>query len=648
MIKREAIQKILEAARIEEVVGEFVNLKKSGKNYKGLSPFTNETNPSFFVSPAKNIFKCFSSDKGGNVVTFLMEHEHFTYPEALRYLAQKYNIEIEEEQQTPEELQQLNERETLFQVNDFAQKYFTNNLLETEQGKAIGLSYLKERSFREETIRKFQLGYGIDKWDAFTQHAQQNGYKKEYLLKTGLSIEKESKVYDRFRARVIFPIHNLSGRILGFGGRILVSDEHKPKYVNSPGSVIYNKSQILYGLYFAKNAIIKADNCYLVEGYTDVISFYQSGIENVVASSGTSLTSDQIRLIKRYTPNITILYDGDAAGIKASFRGIDLILEEGMNVKIVMFPEGEDPDLFVRNNRTADVIKFITGDANDFIKFKTRLLKDEAANDPVKKANLIRDIVETITLIPDAIFRTVYIKECSNILDIPEQTLMNELNKILRRKFKKRSNIPEPEEIPPVTQYQHIQQVGLDDNKSEYQEKDVIRLLLNYGMDDIIFEEKDEENNIVNIPVKVARFIVNDLKEDDIQFHNPVYQLIFEEYALALEKDYIPDDQYFINHTDENISHTAAHLLSSPYELSSNWIKNRIFVPIEKENLKYSMETSVLALKAKEIEHQISLNQQCIKETKNEEDILILLEEQKGLKIVSRQINSRLSRIIIK
>jgi DNA primase len=646
MIKRETIDKIMEASRIEEVIGEYVNLKKSGKNLKGFSPFTNETNPSFFVSPGKNIFKCFSSGKGGNVVTFLMEHEHFTYPEALRYLARKYSIEIEEDEPSPEELQQLNEREAMFHLNAFAQKYFTSNLFDTEEGKAVGLSYLKGRGYREDTIRKFQLGYGLKEWEAFSKHALDNGYKKEYLLQTGLSIDKEDRIYDRFRARAIFPVHNLSGRILGFGGRILVSDENKPKYVNSPESEIYNKSQLLYGLYFAKNAIIKADNCYLVEGYTDVITLHQAGIENVVASSGTSLTTEQIKLIKRYTSNITILYDGDMAGIKAAFRGIDLILEEGMNVKIVLFPEGEDPDSYAMKNRTNEVTSFLEGQASDFIKFKTRLLKEEAASDPVRKAGLIREIVETISLIPDAIYRSVYIKECSTILDIPEQTLMNELNKMLRKRFRQKSNVPPPPELPEPPEYLAPPQEELENNTAEYQERNIIRLLLNYGADDLVFEQVVEGQGETTAPVKVAQFIVNDLKEDEIQLHNPVYQAILNEYSQALNKEFIPDDRYFVAHENTEVARTAVDLISSPYELSKNWVKNKIQVPTEQQRLKISVETSLLALKAREVERQIILNQGRLKGNTDEEDLHILLEEQKRLKSISREINARLSRII--
>lgn len=647
MISSDTIQQIFDAIRIEEVVGDFVNLKKSGKSYKGFSPFTDETNPSFFVSPTKNIFKCFSSGVGGNAVKFLMEHEHFTYPEALRYLAKKYNIEIEEKERSPEEIQEMNERETLFHINSFAVKFFEDQLHETEEGKAIGLSYLKERGYQLDTIKKFQVGYSPDAWEAFTQHALKNGYKLEYLVKLGLTIEKDDKkTYDRFRSRVLFPIHNLSGRILGFGGRIMVSDDKKPKYVNSPESEIYNKSQNLYGIYYSKSSIIRNDLCYLVEGYTDLISLFQAGIENVVSSSGTSLTIEQIRLIKRYTPNITILYDGDAAGIKASFRGIDLILEQGMNVKIILFPEGTDPDSFAQNNTTSDLVAFINDNANDFIKFKTNLLKEEAANDPVKKAGLIKEIIESIAIIPDSIFRTIYVKECSSILDIPEQTLINELNRILRKKFRIKQEGIQKEYIQERTEYKPPRQTETNDTHSEFQERNIIRLILNYGNNDILFEELDEHKKKIEVPVKVAQFIVSDLQEDDIRFANPIYQKIFDEYSKAIEKEHIPSEQHFINHEDPEVSRITIDMLSSQYELSKNWDKVRIHVPTEEERLKKNVETSLLALKDKEVKKEILTNQKRLKETNEKNEMTLLLEEQKELKAVSREINAKLSRII--
>ena len=652
MISPETISAIFETARIEEVIGDFVNIKKRGVNYIGLCPFHNEKTPSFTVSPSKGIYKCFGCGKGGNSVNFIMEHERYSYPEALKYLAKKYNIEIEEEEQTPEQLQALDEQEGLYFVSTFAQKYFTENLFKKDEGKAIGLTYFKERDFTESTIKKFQLGYGIDKWDDFTQHALSSGYKIDYLIKTGLTISKENKHYDRFRGRVLFPIHNLSGKVIGFGGRILSSEKSKAKYVNSPESDIYNKSKVLYGIYFSRKTIINKNNCFLVEGYTDVISLHQAGIENVVASSGTSLTTDQIKLIKRYTPNITILYDGDEAGVKASFRGIDMILEEGMNVRIVLFPDGEDPDSYARNNPASEVQEFISKKAEDFISFKTNLLIKETKNDPTKKAALIKEIVKTIALIPDGIYRSVYVKECGSIMNVPEQTLMNELNRILRRKFRNKNKITRTEEIPEHEEYKEEykaeKQIDTDLYEGEFQERDIIRLLLMYGDKEIIFEEINEDNQKIDVPVKVANFIVKDIKSDEIYFQNATYQLIFNEFESAIEKGFIPDEQYFINHADEKISQLTIELISSPYELSPNWLKKRILVKTEKDRLKLLVVSSVLSFKAKKVDKMIIDNQKEIQKASNDEDRIILQQKHISLKNISRDINRKLSRIIIK
>lgn len=652
MISPETISAIFETARIEEVIGDFVNIKKRGVNYIGLCPFHNEKTPSFTVSPSKGIYKCFGCGKGGNSVNFIMEHERYSYPEALKYLAKKYNIEIEEEEQTPEQLQALDEQEGLYFVSTFAQKYFTENLFKKDEGKAIGLTYFKERDFTESTIKKFQLGYGIDKWDDFTQHALSSGYKIDYLIKTGLTISKENKHYDRFRGRVLFPIHNLSGKVIGFGGRILSSEKSKAKYVNSPESDIYNKSKVLYGIYFSRKTIINKNNCFLVEGYTDVISLHQAGIENVVASSGTSLTTDQIKLIKRYTPNITILYDGDEAGVKASFRGIDMILEEGMNVRIVLFPDGEDPDSYARNNPASEVQEFISKKAEDFISFKTNLLIKETKNDPTKKAALIKEIVKTIALIPDGIYRSVYVKECGSIMNVPEQTLMNELNRILRRKFRDKNKITRTEEIPEHEEYKEEykaeKQIDTDLYEGEFQERDIIRLLLMYGDKEIIFEEINEDNQKIDVPVKVANFIVKDIKSDEIYFQNATYQLIFNEFESAIEKGFIPDEQYFINHADEKISQLTIELISSPYELSPNWLKKRILVKTEKDRLKLLVVSSVLSFKAKKVDKMIIDNQKEIQKASNDEDRIILQQKHISLKNISRDINRKLSRIIIK
>jgi DNA primase len=648
-ISKETIDKIMDTARIEEVIGEFVNLKKSGQNYKGFSPFTEERNPSFFVSPAKNIFKCFSSNKGGSVVTFLMEHEHLSYPEALRFLAKKYGIEIEETEQSPEEKEKMDEREALFHVNAFAQKYFHEQLLETDEGKSIGLSYFRERDYNKDVIEKFGLGYSPEKWDALTEHCKANGYKLEYLVKTGLTIERDDKrTYDRFRARVMFPIYNLSGRVVGFGGRILTKEENKPKYVNSPESEIYNKSNVLYGLNLAKSEIIRQDKCYLVEGYTDVISMHQAGFENVVASSGTALTPDQIRLIKRFTKNITILYDGDQAGIMASFRGINLILEQGMNVRIVIFPPEEDPDSYVRKHRSAETKEFLAQE-KDFIRFKTSLLLDDAAGDPVKKAGLIREIVETISLIPDGIYRNVYIKECSSLLGTPEQVLVNELNKIIRKKFRK--DQPEPDQYLPDQDPESVPQTkDIDFTDSEYQEKEVIRLLLQYGQKEIFVEKQTEEEDgsiiTETIGVPVGKYLVTAIRTDDLSFNNAVYQMIFDEYFQLMSQDNDVDEKDFINHEMEQVRSTSADLLSSPYELSENWEKNRIYVSKEDSKLKQLVDSCLLSFKIKKIEVIMNEVQQKLRSTEDQEDLDILLMEFQDLKNISRKFNQDLSRII--
>jgi DNA primase len=649
VIARDTIQTIIQTARIEEVVGDFVTLRKRGVNMLGLCPFHNEKTPSFTVSPTKGIYKCFGCGKAGNSVNFVMEHEHYTYPEALRFLAKKYSIEIEEEEQTPEQLQEINEKESLYAVTAFAQKFFTEQLFQSEEGKAIGLSYFKNRGFREHIMEQFQLGYSPDSWEAFTKKAIENGYSTEFLVKSGLTIDKDGKRFDRFSARVIFPIHNLSGRVIGFGGRILKSEEKKAKYINSPESDIYNKSQVLYGIYFAKNAIIKKDNCYLVEGYTDVISLFQAGFENVVASSGTSLTTDQIRLIKRYTPNITILYDGDEAGLKASFRGIDMILEQGMNVKIVMFPEGDDPDSFVRNHRSIEVEEFLSRQSSDFIRFKTNILLKDAKDDPIKKAGLIKEIVQSISLIPDAIIRSVYVKECSATMDMAEQTLMNELNKLLRKKF--RQNFKEiPDEIFDDFSETHIEErKEIETLDTSYQEKDIIRLLLNYGSDEIIFEQNDEYNHPIMVSLRVSEFIINELEIDDIKFINENYQKIFEEYSKLIKENVFYDNSYFIYNVNKGISKNSIDLLSSPYELHEWERKKNIIVITEKQKLKTAVMGALLSLKSKIIEKQIQINQEKIKEIelKNpKEDTTDQIQDQRELKAISIEINRQLSRIV--
>jgi len=646
LINKETIQSIIETARIEEVVGEFVVLKKRGVNLLGLCPFHTEKTPSFTVSASKGIYKCFGCGKAGNSVNFLMEHEHLTYPEALRYLAKKYFIEIEEEHETPEQLLAQSEKESLLHVTAFAQTFFTKTLLESDEGKAIGLSYFRERGFDDKTIEKFQLGYSPEQWDGLTKSAIENGYKLEYLVTTGLTISKDERNYDRFRSRVMFPIHNLTGRVIGFGGRTLSTDKTKPKYVNSPESEIYHKSNVLYGLSFAKTAIIAHDNCCLVEGYTDVISLHMSGIENVVASSGTSLTVDQIKLIRRYTPNITILYDGDIAGIKASFRGIDMILEEGMNVKIVLFPDGEDPDSYARKHRPAEVRDFIQDNAVDFIAFKTNLLVGETANDPIKKANLIKEIVGTISLIPDAIIRSVFTRECSATMKIPEQTLINELNKLRRKKsLQKSSAVAEEQEIPEPTEYIAEQQLVTDDTSTESQEKELLRFLLNYGSQMIEMDTLDEDGEKLKVNITLAFFILEELSRDKMSFQNEVYQSVLEEYKELSKKDITPDMQYFVNHTDPVKSAAVIELLFNPYELSDNWhLKHKINVTKEDEKLKESAISYVYGLKLRKVDKMISENMDEIKKATSEEEQIKLQQKHKSLMEAKKIFAEKLTR----
>lgn len=605
MISRETIEKIYQTAVIEEVIGEFVHLKKSGSAYKGLSPFSNERTPSFFVVPSKNIYKDFSSGKGGNVVDFLMQHEKLSYPEALRWLAAKYNIPIEEEQQTEEQQQEKSEREQLSIVTEFAAKYFREQLHTTDEGRAIGLSYFKERGFRDDIIEKFQLGYCPDKWDAMTKAALENQYKLEYLIKAGLTRERDGVPYDFFRGRVMFPIHNISGKVIAFGGRTLKAEKEIAKYFNSPESELYVKSNVLYGLNFAKNAIVKHDMCYLVEGYTDVISMHQAGVENVVSSSGTSLTDGQIRMIKRYTTNITILFDGDSAGIKASFRGIDMILKEGMNVRVLLFPDGDDPDSFSRKHSTTEIQEFIANNAKDFITFKTSLLLEDVGNDPVKRAALIRSIVESIALIPDGITRTVYVQQCSRLLNMQEQVLLTELNKAILAQLKKDKKQDIPDELPLLDETFHDGQPQRAETLEQslyYQERDFIRLLLTYGERMIPITVLNEDGHEETHHVTVAEYLITNIQEDEIEFEHEVYNRILREYIEFIYREELPDTSVFTNSPDSTVSSETSSLLVPKYALSENWVRHQIYPESEDELLKKATKDCVFWLKARKVQ----------------------------------------------
>ena len=605
MIDQQTINQIFETADIVEVISDFVTLKKSGANYKGLSPFSNEKTPSFMVSPAKGIFKDFSSGKGGNVVGFLMEHEKLSYPEALRYLAGKYNIAVEEKELTVEEIQQKNERESLLAVTAFAQKYYTRQL-DSEEGKAIGLSYFHNRGFRDDIISKFQLGYSPEERTAFTKEAGLNGYKQIYLVKTGLSIEREDYVFDRFAGRVIFPIHALSGSVIGFGGRTLKSDKNLAKYLNSPESDIYHKSRVLYGLFQAKKTIVSRERCFLVEGYTDVIAMHQAGIDNVVASSGTALTTEQIRLIKRFTENITILFDGDEAGIKASFRGIDMILEEGMNVKVVMLPEGEDPDSYARLHSSSEFLDFIESSEKDFISFKTELLLADVQHDPIKRAQLITDIVKSVAVIPDGIMRSVFLKDCSLLLGVEEQVLYTEVNKIRQRKqeqkWKREQTFRrDPAEAPRITIPQQPVVPGFVENVySEVEEREIIYFLLKFGNQ--LLHLSGEEN----LQISVAEYITREIQNDELEFNNLVYKQVFENVKDLIERGDEVAERYFVYHDHAAVRELAVDIFTSRYELSKVWKRKEAYVELPGENLGYEVPKSLLSYKMTVVEKALS------------------------------------------
>ncbi|HAE30034.1 MAG TPA: DNA primase [Flavobacteriales bacterium] len=606
-IPQHIIDQIFETARIEEVIGQFVNLKKSGSNYKGLSPFSSEKTPSFMVSPAKGIFKDFSSGKGGNVVSFLMEHESYSYPEALRWLGKYYNIEIPERELTPEEKAKLDERDSLFIANAFAEKFFTDQL-ESEEGRAIGLSYFLERGYRDDVIKKFQLGYSPDKSDALIKAADEGGHNLEFFEKLGLVKEKENgDRFDFFRGRVMFPIHNLTGRVLGFGGRTLKKSKKTAKYFNSPESPIYHKSDVLYGIYQSRNSIRNKDLCYLVEGYTDVISMHQSGIENVVASSGTALTPGQIRLIKRFTPNITILFDGDPAGIRASFRGIDLILEEGMNVKVVPFPEGEDPDSYSKRVSSDELVAYLEEHAQDFISYKSNTVLAETKNDPIKKAGLIREVLESIALVPNQISRSVYIQQTSQQFEIAEQTLISELNKILRNNQKKDrreqgyTDADTLDLIVPETKTPEKQPApGID---LDYQEFDLIRLMLLYGSFGVEVEiESEDGSGTEKIEIPVVQFILEELEESDISLSNEIAKLILNEFQIAARDGIIPNLKHFVNHENQEISSCAVNLSADRHYLSENWTKmHNIYPETEEMKLQRAVEEAVWIYKLRRV-----------------------------------------------
>ena len=637
MIPKETIDTIFETARIEEVVGDFVTLKKRGANMLGNCPFHDEKTPSFTVSPTKGIYKCFGCGKGGHSVNFVMEIDQVSYPEALKYLAKKYNIEIQEEEQTPEQIEKANARESLFIVNSFAKDYFKESLHKSIEGKAVGLSYFKERGVSKEMIDKFQLGYNPDSWDAFTKEALSASYKKEFLEKTGLSIFKDDKAFDRYKGRIIFPIHSISGRVVGFGGRTLKKDD-KAKYVNSPESDIYHKGRILYGLYFSKSAIVKNDNCYIVEGYTDVISMHQSGIENVVASSGTALTTEQIKLISRYTNNITLVFDSDNAGIKAANKAIDLILSESMTVKLALLPEGEDPDSYSKKLGSDGLSNYFAEKSQDFVEFKNTLLDEKSKNDPIKKVSLINNIMQSIALIPDGIAREVYIDKCSKLLDIAKGELENKVNEI---KYKSRSSkkiqtpqVKKPEEVKPIAQSL---------SKSEFQEKDIIRFMLQYG-DYLLNYDIVEKDNKEEQKIYVVQYIIIEFENENV-FSNPNYSLIYNSFKEAMSQGKLLTEEYFIQHKDPILSQVAVDIISNEHSISQRWKDHGIYTETEEMQLKKAVDTAIYSLKIAKIVGRIEAKNIELANGSNDDEKL-LVEINDMLKI-KREISAKLGRIVL-
>lgn len=637
MIPQHIVNQIIEVANIEEVVSDFVALKRRGANLLGHCPFHNEKTPSFTVSPSKGIFKCFGCGVSGNAVGFVMEHEKYTFPEALRYLAKKYHIEIVEEEKSEEYYAEKTLKEALYGVTEFAANYFNEQMLKTDEGKSIGEAYVRERGINDESIKKFMIGYSPMESDAFTKHAIAKGYSKDILEKSGLTITNERGSYDRFRGRVVFTIHSQIGKVVGFGARYLGTDKNKPKYVNSPETDIYNKSNVLFGLFQAKSAISSADSCYLVEGYTDVISLVQSGIHNVVASSGTSLTVEQIRLIKRYTNNITVLFDGDEAGIKASFRGIDMILEQGMNVKTLLFPDGQDPDTFARSRRSSEVQEYLENNAKDFIIFKIELLLKDVKDDPVKRVSLMKDFIQSISLIPDKLTRLAYTREASRLMQMDESVIISEMNKIIRNKIIKKSSQEAANQGDDLLVEQYVpipiedKQVSLLD--SSVQEKEIIRQLVLFGNEKIkLYVEVEGEKEHKEVEIKVAQYIINDLENDEIKFSNPSYQSVYECCRDIYKENNELDVKQLINSQDKNVQNVVIELLAIERNLSENWEKHLISLSTEDQVLDTLIPRTLLSFKSKYVRQMMDEIVEKLKVAEDEIEIFQLQKEYVKLK----------------
>jgi DNA primase len=648
LISKSTVDLVFETARLEEVIGDFVQLKKSGSNFKGLSPFSNEKTPSFMVSPAKQIWKDFSSGKGGNVVSFLMEHEHFTFPEAIKFLAKKYNIEVEEAQQTNEQKEAASLRESLYAVTDFAQSFFSKMLTESQEGKNIGLAYFQERGFTAESIDRFHLGYSPDQWDAFTKAALDAGFQEEFLVSSGLTIQKGEKQFDRFKGRVMFPIHSMSGRVMGFGGRILKQDKQAAKYVNSPESEVYQKSKVLYGLYQAKQHIAKQSNCYLVEGYTDVIQMHQAGIQNVVSSSGTALTPDQVRLIRRLTDTITLLFDGDAAGLRAAMRGVDIILEAGMQVSICTFPDGEDPDSFVRNHQLTEVKQFLKNNTVDFIQFKAKLLAEEGKNEPIRKAETIREIVQSISIIPDAIRREVYIQSCASLMNISEDVLFSTLAQLLQKKG---------QQAPQARKLSEMQVVNVPKQKVDPRfelERNIISLLLLYGQEEVSFEDvvmqSDEEGKIVLTPTeisaKVYEKIYLDLQQDEVELSTQSFRELYHS-LLSIYNAQKPlvMETFLQELTPEQSELVSSIIMNDENNVLHDWERKNIVIKDKKTEIGRWLQQTILNLRCLLIQEKIGelQNQTAESHIETHREILEEVNDYVGLK---KNLSNRLDRVI--
>ena len=648
IIPAHIVDQIMQTSRIEEVIGEFVQLKRAGSNLKGLSPFTDERTPSFVVSPAKQIFKCFSTGKGGTVVTFLMEKEHFSYPEALRWLAAKYNIEIPElAEPSAEELAQRNERDSLFIINEFAKNYFADNLLKNEEGIAVGLSYFEERGFRRDIIERFQLGYCLNSGDDFTKAAMSKGYNLTYLEQVGLVKQKDERYFDFFRGRVMFPIHSITGRVLGFGGRTLITDKKIAKYFNSPESIIYNKSEILYGLYFAKGDIVKYDECLLCEGYTDVISMHQAGVQHAVSSSGTSLTKEQVKLVKRYTQNLTILYDGDAAGIKASFRGIDLILEEGMNVKVVLFPDGEDPDSFSKKVGTTELQTYIKENKQDFISFKSGILLAEGNNDPIKLAELIKEIIHSVSLIPDQITRSVYVQSIASQFNMSESLISAELIKLKRNQISKEYAEPAIKEIDVTPQQPSTLTFNKIESKQSFvHEHELMRLLIKFGTHELKLPNTEYDNQSLS----VLELVISELSADELNFEHELYSRIIQIFEQGLKENSLYSSKYLKRLEDQEIVSFVSEVESNDDELSHNWVtKYNIFTKSEGDNLYQTVMNAIYFFKFKKVEEKLNEISNLLKNNElPDQDVLLLLSEQMAYEKIKKLLSEKLGRTILK